>query len=326
MKVLLTGATGFVGSHVLDSLRQRGVAVRILVRATSDNRFIRSHLRDIEAQKGSIGDPASLRQALAGVTHVIHCAGATKALSAKGFFQVNQDGTRNLVEAINQAGGIQRLVHISSLAAAGPAALNQPRRESDPPAPVSTYGRSKLAGEQEVSGKCQTDFVILRPPAVYGVRDFEFLRLFKAIKGHVRPTFGGGGQQLSFVYVKDLAEAAVHALTHPALARQNCFVAAREIVTARQFGLEIASHLSARTVPLPLPNAGLWLVCAGQEMLSRLTRRPSVISLQKYAELTAPAWTCDPTKLEESSGFVCRTTIYEGVPRALDWYRQSGWL
>ena len=326
MKVLLTGATGFVGSHVLDSLRQRGVAVRILVRPNCDTRFIRTHLRDVEACEGSIGDPASLRQALVGVTHVIHCAGATKALSAKGFFQVNQDGTRNLVEAVNQASGIQRLVHVSSLAAAGPTEPNQPRRETTPPAPVSTYGRSKLAGEQEVTGKCQPEFVILRPPAVYGVRDMEFLRLFKSIKRHLRPVFGNGRQQLSLVYVKDLAEAIAHALTHPALARQTCFVAAREIVTSRQFGLEIASHMSASTVPLPLPNAGLWLVCAAQELLSRLTRRPSVISLQKYAELTAPAWTCDPAKLEESSGFVCRTTIYEGVPRALDWYRQSGLL
>jgi len=152
MKVFLTGATGFVGSHILDSLRQRGVAVRILVRPTSDDRFIRPHLHQIELQAGSIADPASLRRALDGVTHVIHCAGATKALSTEEFFQVNQAGTRNLVEAVNQHGSIERLVHISSLAAAGPSAPDRPRRESDPLAPVSIYGQSKLAGEQEVSG------------------------------------------------------------------------------------------------------------------------------------------------------------------------------
>jgi dihydroflavonol-4-reductase len=132
---------------------------------------------------GSLSDPQSLDAALRDVTHVIHCAGCTKALRNSEFYEVNQAGTRNVVEAVNrQQGRIQRLVHLSSLAAGGPASPDQPAREDDLPHPVSEYGRSKLAGEREVQDACKTEYVILRPPAVYGPRDEAFLPLFKAVK------------------------------------------------------------------------------------------------------------------------------------------------
>ena len=124
----------------------------LLLRPTSNRRFIASHLPDVELRSGSIGDPESLRQAMAGVTHVIHCAGATKAGRLAEFYDTNQAGTRNVVSAVNaQAGQVQRVVHISSLAAAGPAVPEKPAREDDPPQPVSEYGKSKLAGEMEVT-------------------------------------------------------------------------------------------------------------------------------------------------------------------------------
>ena len=113
---------------------------------------------------GSIGDPASLQHAMAGITHVIHCAGLTKARRRSEFYEVNQVGTRNVVAAINaQAGRVERLVHISSLAAVGPALPEAPAREADPPHPVSDYGKSKLAAELEVTGHCRSAYVILRP-------------------------------------------------------------------------------------------------------------------------------------------------------------------
>ena len=120
---------------------------------------------------------------MAGVTHVIHCAGCTSAQPVSRFYEINQHGTRNVVEAVNaQAGSVRRLVHISSLAAAGPALPSCPAREQDTPRPVSEYGKSKLAGELEVRNHCRAQFVILRPPAVYGPRDTEFLRCSRPSK------------------------------------------------------------------------------------------------------------------------------------------------
>src|SRR5208283_3499170 len=198
MKILLTGANGFVGSHILDSLRVRGVATAIVLRPDSNRRFIESHLSRVTVRTGSLSDPESLGAAMQDVTHVIHCAGCTKALRQSEFYEVNQTGTRNVVEAVNrQQGRIQRLVHLSSLAAGGPASPDKPAREDDLPHPVSEYGRSKLAGERELHGACKTEYVILRPPAVYGPRDEAFLPLFKAVQAHILPTFGGGRQTLS---------------------------------------------------------------------------------------------------------------------------------
>lgn len=275
---------------------------------------------------GSIGDPASLRQAMAGITHVIHCAGATKAARVAGFYEVNQAGTRNVVAAINeQSGSVRRLVHISSLAAAGPARPEKPAREEDVPGPVSEYGKSKLAGELEVRNHCRVEHVILRPSAVYGPRDEEFLRLFRAVKRHVWPR-ASSAQALSLVYVKDLAEAVAACLNHPAAAGQTYFVAAREVVTARSVTAEIAAQMNNWTVPLPLPAALLWPICLAAEVWSGLTGKPSVLSRQKFAELRAPGWVCDPARLEREIGCACATTLRPGIADTLRWYREQGWL
>jgi nucleoside-diphosphate-sugar epimerase len=323
---LLTGASGFVGSHILDHLRERGLATVLLLRPTSNKQFIAPHLPKVELRPGSITEPGSLQQAMADITHVIHCAGATKAGRIAGLYNTNEGGTRNIVSAVNAHNGqVQRLVHISSLAAAGPAGRDQPAREQNPPRPVSEYGKSKLAGELEVRTHCRAEHVILRPAAVYGPRDAEFLRLFKAVKRHLLPK-PGGAQALSLVYVKDLAEAVVTCLTHSAAVGKTYFVAAREVVTAQSMAEEIASQMRVWTLPLPLPRALLGPICLAREVLSRLTGKPSVLSLQKAAELRAPGWVCDPSVLERETGYTCDTSLKAGIAETLRWYRQHHWL
>ena len=327
MKVLLTGANGFVGSHILDKLCARGLATAALLRPASNQRFIEAHLPRLEVRVGSLSDPQSLDAALRDVTHVIHCAGCTKALRNSEFYEVNQAGTRNVVEAVNrQQGRIQRLVHLSSLAAGGPASPDQPAREDDLPHPVSEYGRSKLAGERELHDACKTEYVILRPPAVYGPRDEAFLPLFKAVQAHILPRFGGGRQTLSLVFAEDLAEAVATCLTHPAAAGKTFYVASGEVTTAHAMAREIAGQMKIRTLLLSLPTVALWPLCCLQETLSWLTRRPNVLSRQKYAELRAPGWVCDPTRLRQEAGFVGGTTLKNGIAKTLAWYRQERWL
>lgn len=327
MKVLLTGATGFVGSHILDSLRRRDIPVAVLLRPSSSRRLIEHRLPEIELIAGSISDPASLDRALADVTHVIHCAGLTKAVRAQEFYTANQLGTRNVVEAINRKPDkIQRLLHISSLAATGPAGPESPAKETDPPRPVSEYGRSKLAAENEIREHCRTGFVILRPPAVYGPRDSEFLRLFKAIKAHLLPEFGGGRQALSLVFVHDLAEATAQCLTHPAAAGGTYFATSPDVVTAQALAREIAAHLDVWTVPLPVPLFALWPVCALAQAASRLTGQPAMLSLHKYPELRAPGWVCNPARLREELELTCPTNLKPGIAATLEWYREQRWL
>jgi nucleoside-diphosphate-sugar epimerase len=327
MKVLLTGGNGFVGSHIVDALVAQRIPLVLLLRDTSSTRFIEPHLGGVEVRVGSLDDGASLREALAtGVTHVVHCAGLTKAVRIHEFYDVNQAGTRRLVDAVNECGGVERLVLVSSLAAAGPASAGRPARETDPPHPVSEYGRSKLAGEREVTEHCAVSFTVLRPPSVYGPRDGEFLRLFRATKAHVLASFGGGRQELSFVYVKDLAGAVVAALSHPAADRETFFVSDPQPATAGDFARRIAAAMGTWTVPLALPTAALWPVCAFEEWRARVRGRANVLSRQKYPELCAPAWTCDPSRLRDCLGYTCPTSLDEGIRETLAWYRGDGWL
>lgn len=325
MNVLLTGANGFVGSHILDVLVARSVTTAVLLRSNSDRRFIEQHLSKVQVRTGSILEPDGLAPALTGITHVIHCAGCTRAVRAAGFFEVNQTGTRNLVEAVARQPLVQQFVHISSLAVSGPATAATPARESDPPRPVSTYGLSKLAAEQEVKTRCPVSATIIRPPAVYGPRDQGFLPLFRSIKRHVLPR-PSAKQALSLVFARDLAQAVVACLGNPAAAGHTYFTASPEILTAREMGQMIAAHAGQWTIPCPLPTWALWPLCLGQELMARATDRPRLLNLQKFAELRAPGWVCDSSLLKKEIGFECRTTLEQGVADTWKWYQTQGWL
>jgi len=326
LKVLLTGASGFVGSHILDVLLARGLSTAVLLRDSSSTRFVGHNLSKVEVRRGAITHPASLPTALAGITHVIHCAGCTKASRPGQYQEINSVGTANVVDAVNGASPpIQRLVHISSLAASGPATPENPVREQMTPRPVSEYGRSKLGGELEVRNRCRIPFTILRPPAVYGPRDSGFLEMFKAVKRHLLPR-PGKSQALSIVFAKDLAQAVVACLEHPAAAGKTYFVASREVVTSRRLAEFVAQTMKTWTVPIPLSAAVLLPICLAQEVISRITGKATLLNLQKYAELRAAGWVCDPSRLETEIGFHCGTTLATGIPETLRWYRQEGWL
>jgi UDP-glucose 4-epimerase len=150
--------------------------------------------------------------------------------------------------------------------------------------------------------------------------------LFKAVDLHALPRLGSSRMALSLVFVKDLAEAAVTCLTHPAAAGRIFYVASPEVTSAHALAREIAQQLGSWTIPLPLPTALLWPVCVFQEILSRLTARPSILSRQKYAELRAPGWVCAPARLREELGLVCATPLKAGVSETVAWYRRHGWL
>ena len=263
---------------------------------------------------------------MGGVTHVIHCAGCTKSVAIKGFYEVNQTGTRNVVEAVNTGGtGVRRLVHVSSQAAGGPASADHPAREDDLPQPISEYGKSKLAGEMEVRQGCRTDFAIVRPPAVYGPRDRGFYSLFQAVQHHLRPQ-PSAPKALSLVYVEDLAEAITRCLDLPAATRQTYYACASEVVTGLQMADVVARQMKRWTIPVPLPAAVLWPACAFQDLLARLTRKARLLNLAKYPELRAHGWVCSGAKLERDFGWSCKTGLEAGVSKTLRWYRENHWL
>ena len=327
MKVFLTGASGFVGSHVLDALLAGRHEVSILRQRTSNTRFISRHLPAVTVHYGSLDDVPLLTKAMAGVEAVIHCAGKTKALHSSDFYRVNQAGTRHVVTAANACReSVRHLVYISSLAVSGPGVPGCPAEETDEPRPVSVYGRSKLLGEKEIRQHCRAPWTILRPAAVYGPRDTELLTVFQKLKQRLMPLVSGARRSVHLVYAPDVAAAVLCSLLQERGVGGTYHVAADPPCTDEELMEEIAAQLGCRPLRLRIPRPGLYLAAAIQEILSLTTGRPNMLTRQKLPELLAPGWVCSTEKIRKELGFSAPTSLKEGVSRTLEWYRGEGWL
>ncbi|MGZ6091883.1 MAG: NAD-dependent epimerase/dehydratase family protein, partial [Polyangiales bacterium] len=213
MKVLITGGSGFLGSHVAEQLGKKGHSVRALVRKSSNTKFL-STLPHVELAYGTVEDKDSIAKAAEGVDAMVHSAGLVKALTPADFVATNVDGTRNLLEvALDRRASIKRFVFVSSLAAHGPSSDGLPIAHDRVPAPVTEYGRSKLAAEKLVTAaKNELRVTTIRPPSIYGPRDTEMLAFFEAMAMGVLPVMGGGKQKLSIVHAEDCARACIAAI------------------------------------------------------------------------------------------------------------------
>lgn len=263
--------------------------------------------------------------AMEGVTHVIHCAGKTKVLRESEFEEVNVGGTRRLLEVARGA-GVRRIVHLSSLAAVGPARSDRPAMEGDEVHPVSAYGRSKLAAERVLLEEGGMESLILRPGGVYGPGDRDFLELFRAVKRGLCPMFDGGRQELTLVYVEDLVDVVVGCLEAEVSGSRIYHVANAEVVTAGELASGVAAAMGCRPWRVWLPSGLLVPLSWGAELMSRVTGRPGILGVDRRKELMASGWVCDVSRLVRETGLECRTGLREGLERTLAWYREAGWL
>ena len=319
----MTGGTGFVGAHLVKALRARGDSITCLVRRPA----LAEQLgwgNDVRLVKGDLNDADALRQGSAGADAVYHVAGKIAARDAIEFMATNRDGTANVLEAAleNQVG---RFVLVSSLAAGGPTAPGQPIDEGRPPAPVTDYGRSKLAAEVLVRAM-PMPWTIVRPPVVYGEWDRGTLKIFQLAKRGVVPVFGDGSQELSVIHAADLAAALVAAGTTPAAAGRVYYAAHPTATTSRGLVLAAGRSLgtSPRIVPVPpwVARGVLWTVGT----LAHLAGRATLLSADKGNEYLAPAWTCRSDALTRDTGWRAGIGLDMGLRRAADWYREVGWL
>jgi nucleoside-diphosphate-sugar epimerase len=327
VKILLTGANGFVGSHVLDAVLAAGHEAAITLRRTSQTRFIERHLAGVQVHYAPLGDPQALDAAVGGAEVVLHCAAKTKAVRAREYFTVNAEGTRRLVEACNaHAGTVRQLVHISSLAVSGPGTPAQPAREEAPPAPVSAYGRSKAEGEEFVRTACRVPYTVLRPAAVYGPRDTDFFLLFKAVRSGVVPLVDGGRQPVSLAFARDVAAGVLAAVGREAGYGRVYHLAHPVPWTQRALLGRIARAMGVEPRRLPVPGPLLFAACLGRDLYARITGEASIMNLTKVPEYTAPGWVCATDAAREDLGFVPTTELDEGIRRTLGWYQDQGWL
>jgi nucleoside-diphosphate-sugar epimerase len=321
VKILVTGGTGFIGSHLIERLHAEGHAVRALARSTSKADFVARLGAD--PVHGDLDDQQALNAAAHEQDLIFHVAGLVKARNEQEFFRVNRDGTRKLLAAA--ASGKSRFVFVSSLAAAGPAAPGERRLTDDPPEPVTAYGRSKLAGEQVVR-ESDLPWTIVRPPMVYGPRETELLQAFKLVRRGVAPVFGAGKQELSAIYITDLIDALARVSTSEiAIGRTYC-ACHPEIFTNLDLALGIARVMGhdARIVRLPGALARVLLTLTGA--LARIAGRTTTLNRDKANEFLAAAWTGDPAPLERDTGWKATRDLASGLAATAAWYRKRDWI
>lgn len=318
----MTGGTGFVGAHLVRALLERGDAVTALVRNNAKAEVL--GWKGVRVVRGDLDDAGALSDGCAGCEVIYHVAGRISARDPIEFMAANRDGTANVLEAA-AAEPPRRFVYLSSLAVGGPASPGQPIDESRAPAPVTAYGRSKLAAEILVRAM-PFPWSIVRPPVVYGEWDREILKVFKLARTGIVPVFGDGSQEISVIYAGDLAHAMIAAATSPQAAGKIYYAAHPATTTSRGLVLGIGRALGTTPHPLPVPGplarGALWMIGS----LANLAGRATVLSADKANEFLAPAWTCRADALTRDTGWQARVDLETGLQRTAEWYRKQGWL
>ncbi len=318
---LVTGATGFIGRHLVERLVAEGRPVRCLVRRPR----AAGELPDaIEQAQGDLESGAGLAEALRDVDTVIHLAGVTKARTAPDFERGNVTATANLLRA---AGDVEKLVHVSSLAAAGPSTVEGALTEGDEPHPVSHYGRSKLAGEEAVRhSPLSARTAIVRPPVVYGPRDRDVYQVLRTAARGWMAQIGTAPRLFSCIYVGDLVDGLIAAADRAGAGGRIFYMANATPVSWDEFGSTAARLMGRPLRTIAIPEKAAYVLGLCGEWWTRLGAKPGILSRDKVREACCAGWVCDPARACRELGFRASTSLAEGLRRTLDWYKEAGWL
>ncbi len=348
-RCLITGASGFVGSNLAAHLSGQGWNVNCLVRPTSDTRRLHAIGREpvlgapktasrVELIHGTLDDEAILMQSAAQVDVVFHLAGRLIALGLKEFIHDNVKGTRHVARACSHQKNPPILIHVSSIAAGGPATDLNPKTENDVNQPVSNYGRSKLAAEKSAARFAdRIPLSIVRPPIIFGPADRASLQIFLGIQRlHLHLVPGLGHFPVSAIHVTDLCNALCRVAqqgcrveisnNRPKKALGTYYVAAERTIQYAELGTMAAAALGTNALIPRIPKMVLWLMGAVSTARSRLTRKPGYLNLDKIREATALGWVCSDEKIRQQLGYRPAATLEERFAQTAQWYRQEGWL
>lgn len=328
MIAVVTGSTGFIGSHLVDALLARGDTVRALVRPETP-----PGARDprVESFEADLLDDRSVRDSRVweGASQVFHLAGVTRGRTLAQFRAGNVFPTANLLAAVAARSGKRpHIVLVSSQAAAGPAAAaDAPVRETDRPVPVEAYGRSKLQAEQAVARyRDDLPVTIIRPAAVYGPRDRDFLAAFKQASARVALHAVPRDHAFSVVYVTDLVAALLRAAERQATAGRTYFVADEAPVTWGQLYDEVAAAAGRRPFHVQVPRTAVRVAAHAGDLLSTLTGRATLLNRNKAALARPRWWLCDASRARADLDWQATVPLQVGVRDTYNWYVDAGWL
>ena len=326
--VLITGASGFVGSHLAEALARRKIKAKLLVRKTSRLPF--SVNPSMELCYGDVTDLESVQSAVKGVKVIYHLAGILRGADFSAYQKVNAEGTRNVCRAAENEKGFRRLVYVSSLSAAGPSPEGKTIDETMACHPVSFYGQTKRMGEEiALSYLKKFEVSILRPGAVYGPRETDIFEYFKMVRQGLVVNGGDGTQKVSFVYVADLVEAILLAGASPKAKGQIFFVSDGKSLNWNELAAHIGRMLKKSYKSFNVPLGIVRIAASFGDGVARLTGKsflPPIVSVDKLKEAGAPGWVCNSQKISKRLGFKPKVDIEKGLQNTVQFYITAGWL
>jgi len=324
--VLVTGATGFIGSHLVDALLARHCRVHCLVRETSNLQWLDPSR--VTLHTGDLHQPETYRDCLSEIDYVFHSAGVTRALSRHDYLHHNARACIPLYQSCVAHGRqIKGVVHVSSLAAVGPTPPEQKVDEQTSCHPVTYYGKSKLAGEEIARGyAADLPMVVLRPPVVYGEREVNFYSYLKAIRWRLAVKVGLTARTLSLIYVGDLVSAMIRAAENPDPERNVFFVTDGHIYSWDDVAKAamLALKVSARTVVIPVPLMGFAALML--EFFSKMSHRAPLLDRQRMIDLRQSSWTASSERFFNHYAFHPQFDLARGLKQTCAWYKDHGWL
>ena len=321
-KILITGGTGFIGSHLAEFLTSKGADVLALVRNPHRLRFLRG-----QAVHLLPGDLFTIPDLPSSLEVVFHLAGSTKALKSEDYYMSNERGTASLFKALERQRLHPRVIILSTLAAGGPSAAGRPRKESDPPSPLTPYGKSKFFAEREaLARRDRFRVTIIRVGGVYGPRDADFLHYFKFVKRGLVLSLGWRRKPISVCYVNDLIRALDLAAGKNLESGEIFNVGNPVPCTMDEIGRAAALALGKKTIRIPVPLPVVYGACLLSDAAAALTGRPSIINRDKYLEYKQPGWVADVGKARRLLSFETRSSLEEGIRETIAWYTENGWL
>ena len=330
MKILITGASGFIGSFIVEEALKRGLETWAAVRGSSSKAYLQDERINLIALNLSSREELIEQLRPHQFDYVVHAAGVTKCIDKRDFRRINTEGTKNLVQALQQLQmPVKRFVYLSSLSVFGAIREQQPYeeiRETDTPQPNTEYGRSKLEAEQWLDTLKDFPYVILRPTGVYGPRERDYFLMAKSIKGHSDFAVGYKRQDITFVYVSDVVQAVFLAIEKGQTGRKY-FLSDGEVYQSTTFSDLIHEELGRPWwIRITAPVWVLRIVTFFGEHIGRMTGKISALNNDKYNILRQRNWRCDIQPAIDELGYQPQVKLKEGVRRSIKWYKEQGWL
>ena len=323
---VVTGANGFVGSHLVDNLLSKGFKVRCIVRKSSNLKWLDG--KNVEIFDCGLFDKDGLRKSFKDANYIFHVAGVVKSKTKEGYFKGNVDTTRNLLEvALENKSTIKRFLVVSSQTVSGPSTEGKPVNEEAECNPITTYGRSKFEEEKlALSYKDKLPITICRAPAVYGERDTEIFIYFQTFSKGLTTTIGFNKKELSLIHAVDLVEGFYLAAMSEKAVGQIYFIGSEKFYTWQEINSITSKVLNKKPIIIKVPHFLVYTIASIAQFFAMFSSKPATLNIEKAKDITQQYWTCDTSKAMRDLGYRQKISIEDGIKRTCDWYKEMKWI